>query len=78
MTSAADTIEIMGLFDRLEGDAKRLTFEIINGMSRGRLSCDEIAIATDRMLAGDNKLEVLESLVQLSNQRLIEEATPDE
>ncbi len=48
MTSAADTVEIMGLLDRLDGDAKRLTFEIINGLACGRLTCEEVGIATKR------------------------------
>jgi hypothetical protein len=72
MTSAADTIEIKDLFDRMDEVDKILATEIINGMARGRLSCEEIAIATERMQAGGNKLEVLEGLVQLSNERIFE------
>jgi hypothetical protein len=78
MTAAANTAEIIGLFDCLDTESKSLVFEIINGMARGRLTCKVVEVATERMLAGDNKLEVLEDLVQISNERLIEEATPDE
>ena len=73
MTSAADTVEIMGLFDRLDSDTKPLVFEIINSMASNRLTCEEIAIATERMLHGADKYQVLEDLVHLSNVRLADE-----
>jgi hypothetical protein len=74
MTTAADTVEIIGLFDRLDEVSKSLVFEIIRAMSRGHLSCDEVGAATDRILAGADKIETLEDLVQLSNERLTEAA----
>lgn len=74
MTSAADTVEIIGLFDRLDEVSKSLIFEIIRAMSRGDLSCDEIGAATDRILAGADKIETLENLAHISNERLITES----
>lgn len=77
MTSAADTAEFISLCSRLDEEPKKLLFEIINGMSSGRLSGDEVEAATDRMLSGDSMLQVLEDLVQLSNQRIYEDAILD-
>ena len=67
MTAAVDTTEIMALFAGLDDVPKRMTFSVIGGLAAGRLSCDEVAAATARMLAGDNKLE---AQAETSAQRL--------
>jgi len=78
MTSAADTVEILDLLGRVNGDAHTLLIEVINSVAGGRLTCEEIAIATERILYGVDKNQVLEDLVHLANLRLIGEAIPDE
>lgn len=75
--AAIDTAEFFTLFDRMDDVAKRLLFEVINGMSRGRLSVDEVEEADKRMRAGADKFSELESLVDLSNHRLYDEPLVD-
>ncbi len=70
MTTQTQTAEIVGIFSGLNDIAKRLLYEVINGISRGRLTCEEVNAAACRMHNGSNKLEELESLVDLSNHRI--------
>lgn len=72
MNTSTDAIEILDLYDRLDDVAKRLVFHIIEGLARGRLTCGEVGTATDRILAGADKIETLENLVQLANERLFD------
>lgn len=71
------TAELVTLFDRLDDVAKRLMFEVINGMSHGRLSCDDLEAAEKRIRAGADKAKELESLVDLSNHRICDAAVAE-
>ena len=66
--------QIFAGFDRLDAVAKRLIFEVIHGMSQGRLSCAEVEAADHRMRHGADKLNELENLVDLSNHRIYDAA----
>ena len=78
MTTDTQTAEIVTQFNRLADVAKRLTLEIINGLSRGRLTCEEVEAATVRMRAGADKVRELENLVDLSNHRIYDAAIAGE
>jgi hypothetical protein len=77
MTAITDA-EIVTQFNRLDDVAKRLTLEIINGLSRGWLTGEEVEAAAHRIRAGADKVNELENLVDLSNHRIYAAALPGE
>jgi hypothetical protein len=78
MNAAIDKAEILDLLELLPVDIEILIFEMIHAAYTGRLSCDEIAAATEAIQTGADKTETLENLVHLANERLVEGATLDE
>lgn len=77
MTTDTQTAKLVTIFASLDDGAKRLMFEVINGLSHGRLSCDELEAAEKRIRAGADKIGELETLVDLSNHRIYDAAVAE-
>jgi tRNA U54 and U55 pseudouridine synthase Pus10 len=72
MTAAADTTEFLSMWGGLNGKYRGLMFEVMLALSKSRLTCNEVDAAQRKICAGADKIETLEDLVQLANERLIE------